>query len=73
MEEPELKACPCGKTPKLLGIQEGSTVKWAWAYGNCCSDWNVEFRTGYKPTDSDECMEYAIEAWNSAQRKAGKP
>lgn len=64
----DLLSCPCGKIPDNLGIQPSSTCKWAWVYGDCCGDWNVEFRTEYKPLDSSECMALAIEEWNRASR-----
>lgn len=62
-----LKQCPCGETPDgLLIVDNGS--KWAFVSGNCCNEWNIEFRTHYHRIDSDECMGLAIEAWNSAKR-----
>lgn len=64
-----LLACPCGAVPEALGIEEGSSCKWAFTYGDCCNDWHVEFRTHYKEVNTPECMELAIEAWNQAQRK----
>ena len=65
----DLKPCPCGQTPKNLCIvpsADGS--KWAYVYGGCCGDWNIEFRTNYNRLDSDECMKIAIEYWNDAER-----
>ena len=64
-----LKPCPCGQTPTALGLQPGDTGRWAFAFGSCCSEWNVEFRLDYAPLDSEEAMELAIEAWNNAPRK----
>lgn len=63
-----LKPCPCGEIPTELGIQPSSTSKWAWVYGNCCGEWSIEFRTEYKDTDTDECMDLAIDAWGRAPR-----
>jgi hypothetical protein len=64
----KLKSCPCGETPKsLLLVDNGA--KWAYATGDCCNEWHVEFRTGYNKLESSECMALAIEAWNLATRK----
>ena len=65
----DLQPCPCGQTPTALGLQPGDTGSWAFTFGNCCSDWNVEFRLYHEPLDSDDAMELAIEAWNNAPRK----
>lgn len=62
-----LKPCPCGKTPNSLLLADNG-VKWAYVFGDCCNEWNIEFRTMYNPIDSEACMELAIEAWNSATR-----
>jgi hypothetical protein len=63
----ELKPCPCGKTPSsLLLIDNGA--KWAYATGDCCNEWHIEFRTMYNNLESDECMALAFYAWNSARR-----
>lgn len=65
----EIKPCPCGETPKELGLNyNGQGSKWATAVGTCCGEWEVEFRTGYEALDSEKCMEYALEAWNRAPR-----
>ena len=65
----KLKACPCGKIPKELSITDaGQGSKWAYVMGDCCGDWEIEFRTEYSALDSDECMALAIEGWNAAQR-----
>lgn len=63
-----LKPCPCGKTPGVLVISEGGIYKYATVTGDCCSEWMIEFRTGYHITTSDECMLLAIVAWNSSQQ-----
>ena len=66
-----LAACPCGKTPQELYIVDGwQGGKWAWAYGGCCGEWHIEFRTGYNDLGSDECKRLAREAWNAAPRAA---
>jgi len=65
----DLLSCPCGKTPKELFIADaGQGGKWAYVYGDCCSVWEIEFRTEYYGLDSNECMKLAIEAWNDAPR-----
>ena len=65
----KLAICPCGQIPKKLFITDnGQGMKWASVYGSCCGEWEIEFRTHYKPFDSDECMELAIDAWNDATR-----
>ena len=69
MNNKKLAICPCGKTPKKLFITDnGQGMKWASASGDCCGEWSVEFRTGYRQHDSNECMELAIDAWNDAPR-----
>ncbi len=66
----ELKACPCGKIPTDLGISDiGQGSKWAGAYGNCCSEWIVEFRTQYSSLDSEACKILATLEWNAAPRQ----
>ena len=66
----DLKKCPCGKVPERLIITDaGQGGKWAYAYGDCCSTWEIEFRTGYYALDSDECMRAAIAFWNDAPRE----
>lgn len=65
----DLKRCPCGVIPKELAITGNSNfVKYAYVYGDCCGEWEIEFRTQYKDLESDECMALAIKAWNEAPR-----
>ena len=65
----EIKPCPCGQTPtKLCLMDTGQGMKWGIASGNCCNEWNVEFRTGYNPIDSKECYDIAVGYWNDAPR-----
>lgn len=65
----ELKPCPCGKTPTKLCVDgDYNQSKWAWVSGDCCSDWSLEFRTGYNTYKSDECLALATERWNEAAR-----
>ena len=68
MSKPKLKRCPCGEVPAFLGIHEGATMKYAYCSGDCCGEWNIEFRTGYNDVQSEKCMELAIDAWNDAGR-----
>lgn len=65
----ELARCPCGEIPHSLGIiSEQSTPKCDLVTGNCCSEWKIEFINNYHLTNSDQCMELAIAAWNKAPR-----
>jgi hypothetical protein len=64
----KLKPCPCGKTPDRLGIDPGNTSKYAWVWGDCCSEWSTEFRTDYLEVGDPKLMKLAIEAWNSLPR-----
>jgi hypothetical protein len=63
----KLTPCPCGKTPTKLLIH-GEDAKWKWATGDCCNEWHVEFRTGYKEAHTFDCALRAIDAWNNATR-----
>jgi lysozyme family protein len=67
-EAHDLAPCPCGKIPTQLNISEGCCSKWAYTYGDCCIDWNIEFRTHYKDLGSPELYELAVKAWNEAPR-----
>lgn len=64
----ELKPCGCGRVPDYLAITRSNTSKYALAYGSCCNEWHVEFRTAYADLESDECMRLAIAEWNDATR-----
>lgn len=65
-----LTACPCGKVPTEIGIQDANQGgKWAYVVPNCCGEWMIEFRTNFLDLDSDACESLAIEAWNAAPRK----
>jgi hypothetical protein len=66
-----LKPCPCGKIPDTLLIADNG-AKWAYAFGDCCNEWHIEFRTAYNPIDSKECMARAVTAWNLADRNAAE-
>lgn len=64
----KLAICPCGQTPSKLYISPTETTKYALVYAGYCTEWLLEFRTGYKKLDSPECMELAIKKWNEAPR-----
>ena len=65
----KLKPCPCGKTPEKLAVYgDFDGAKWAYVSGDCCGDWELEFRTQYAAWNSDECQKYATERWNEATR-----
>jgi len=69
LEDEKIKPCPCGKTPiELYVVDSGQDVRWAQAYANCCGEWIIDFGTKSSPLDSEECMEYALKAWNDAPR-----
>ena len=63
-----LAPCPCGKAPDSLTIVPSNGYKHAFAVGDCCGEWHIEFRTNYALLDSPECMALAQEAWNDAPR-----
>lgn len=66
----ELMPCPCGQTPTELHVtsHDFDHPKWAMASGNCCNDWNVEFRNEWARIGSTKCAENAARAWNAAPR-----
>jgi len=64
----KLKRCPCGKFPKELHTAQGSTAKWGYACGDCCNNWNIEFRTVNYDFSSKESYEKAVGYWNEAPR-----
>ncbi len=65
----DIEMCPCGKTPKELhSVDNGQNMKWGQVSGDCCGEWSIEFRTRYKDLESEECKEYARQAWNNAPR-----
>lgn len=64
----KLLPCPCGKTPTELHLAESLSYKWGWASGNCCGEWNIEFRTVNNTLDSPETTEQAIKCWNDTPR-----
>ncbi len=73
IERPVIKPCPCGRIPDQLYIAPGNSSKYALVSGCCCREWIVEFRINSfrlnsLDIESDEAMELAIAAWNSAPR-----
>lgn len=69
MQTNEIKPCPCGKVPTELFLADANQgMKWAFASGDCCGEWIIEFRTNYATLDSDECKRLALEAWNGTPR-----
>ena len=63
----DLKRCPCGEIPDDLIITEQmSPMNWSWVAGNCCGEWNIEFRSDYE--SGEKLKELAVTAWNSAPR-----
>lgn len=65
----KLKECPCGATPTELNITDsGQGGKWAHVGGNCCGEWEIDFRTEYNDIFSTECETLAMECWNDAPR-----
>ena len=66
-----LAPCPCGQVPTSLSISDYGGYKYALASPSCCGEWLIEFRTNYKPLDSEACMTLAHAAWNAAPR--GEP
>ena len=65
-----LKECPCGEIPKELII---ATVgeKYTRCFGDCCGDWETEFRNDY--SEGVESYEKAVNAWNNIERPDPKP
>ena len=64
----ELKACPCGTVPAKLGVMEGDTFRWRRVSGDCCGEWEIEFRVN--PNAPKSIDKQAAEAWNAAPRAA---
>lgn len=68
-ERDRLVVCPCGSVPTALNVTgEFLSPKSARASGNCCGEWEIEFRNNYTPIDSNEGMALAVKAWNDATR-----
>lgn len=65
--EVKLGPCPCGKTPMGLFIEMPERGKYGRTMGDCCAEWQVEFRNGFT-ADQDETLAKAQRAWNNAPR-----
>ena len=64
----ELKPCPCGKLPEeLIVTREHDRSKYAMVSGDCCGEWEIEFRADHL-TDDVLIKKMANEAWNKAKR-----
>lgn len=68
LEALQLKSCPCGATPTALQITGDEQAKWAHVSGNCCGEWEIEYRNNYTKLASTEAMTLAAAAWNEAPR-----
>jgi hypothetical protein len=67
----DLKPCPCGKTPtRLIVTGEHVKPKHARCQGDCCGEWEIEFRNDWKEIGTHESNKRAYEAWNLAPRAA---
>jgi len=65
---PDLKPCPCGRTPKRLCVAPGSTYRWLYVQGDCGCGWMLKARsTGYKATEESD-YEAAVKEWNDMER-----
>lgn len=68
MNNEKLKKCPCGKEPKRLFFTfQDSSQKWGHAWGDCCGDWEVQFKNNYE-LDYDKQYQNAVKQWNSLPR-----
>lgn len=69
-----LKPCPRGQTPKSVSIADNGS-KWAYVSGDCCGEWNIEFRTQYHRIDTPECWEVKPSNTRCTRRgyRRGKP
>ena len=65
----KLAPCPCGRPiDDVIITDAGQGGKYAYVAGNCCGEWEIEFRTNYNRLSSQECKKLGIEAWNNAPR-----
>ncbi len=63
------KPCPCGEVPTTLVTSAlFSASKWEYVYGDCCGEWEIEYKANYVDPLSEEGIELARKAWNSAKR-----
>lgn len=63
-----LQPCPCGATPTALQFTGDEQAKWAHVSGDCCGEWEIEYRNNYAKIASAEAMALATKAWNEAVR-----
>jgi hypothetical protein len=61
-----IKRCPCGEYPSQVMVDDGDSVKWNRVSGDCCGDWEIEFRSDYKTGAA--LYSAAKDAWNNAKR-----
>ncbi len=65
----ELARCPCGSTPSALNVAgEFTSPKYATVCGNCCGEWQIEFRNGHTEIGGPDSTAKATKAWNDAIR-----
>lgn len=62
-----IEPCPCGKQPTMLMLELDADKKRGHVFGDCCSEWMVEFNNNYN-VDKDKMAERAKAAWNRAPR-----
>ena len=62
-----IEPCPCGKQPMMLMLELDRDKKRGHVFGDCCSEWMVEFNNNYN-VDKDKMAERAKAAWNRAPR-----
>ena len=68
--EPEaLAPCPCGQVPSRLIVQCEYRAKYAYVGGDCCDEWQIEFRNNYEPPGSAASIALARAAWTKAPRR----
>ena len=67
VEKIHLELCPCGQRPDLLIIEMQERAKWGRAFGDCCSEWMIEFRNGYT-AEPKVSQVRAAAAWNDMPR-----
>lgn len=64
-----LRPCPCGRPiDDLIITDNGQGGKYMLVSGNCCGEWQIEFRANYHKAGTAECKELARKAWNGAPR-----
>ncbi len=67
MVRTHIEPCPCGKQPTMLMLELDKDRKRGHVFGDCCSEWMVEFNNNYN-VDKDKMAERAKVAWNRAPR-----